>query len=452
MGMATKEITVQKVFESVSGASSYQLWVCFLCFLVMFLDGFDGTILGVALPKMAEYLHANMTAMGLAGGAASLGPLIGAVLLGMAADRFGRKWALVACSFVFGVFSLLTVFITNVEQLVLLRFIAGIGLGGAIPNALAFGSEYAPSSSRKTFVASMYAGVPMGATVGGLVAAYFIPSFGWQSLFVLGGTVPIVIALVAAVLLPESLEFLAGKGGNDERIRKIVARTAPAIAADRDYMFIPTSKKLPGAPFKRLFTEGRAFITVLFWIALMGGFYSLVILVAWAPALLHKSGATVVQYSLAFACLNFGSVIASVTVGRLMDKGSPFRILEAGFVIAFVSLIVFGLLAGGSLLTIAAISVIAGFFVNGSYSGLLTITTLSYPTDIRGTATGWAYAIGRIGAIVAPVAGGFLLTRGWSVTRICTTTAFVSLFVAAILLILQWRVTSADPSSARALG
>jgi len=444
--MATKEITVQNVFESVSGASSYQLWVCFLCFLVMFLDGFDGTILGVALPEMAEYLHANMTAMGLAGGAGSLGPLIGAVLLGMAADRFGRKWALVACSFVFGVFSLLTVFITNVEQLVLLRFIAGIGLGGAIPNALAFGSEYAPSRSRKTFVASMYAGVPMGATVGGLVAAYFIPSFGWQSLFVLGGTVPIAIALVAAVLLPESLEFLAGKGGNDERIRKIVARTAPAIAADRDYMFIPTIKKLPGARFKRLFTEGRAFITVLFWIALMGGFYSLVILVAWAPALLHKSGATVVQYSLAFACLNFGSVIASVTVGRLMDKSSPFRILEAGFVIAF------GLLAGGSLLTIAAVSVVAGFFVNGSYSGLLTITTISYPTDIRGTATGWAYGIGRIGAIVAPVAGGFLLTRGWSVTGICTTTAFVSLYVAAILVILQWRVTSANPSSARAPG
>ena len=336
------------------------LWICFVCFLVMFLDGFDGTVLGVATPKIAEYLHTNMAAMGVAGSAGSIGPFLGAVLLGMAADRWGRKWMLFSCCLVFGIFSFLTIYVTSVEQLTILRFIAGIGMGGAIPNALAFGSEYAPSRSRRTFVASMYAGVPMGATVGGLVSAWLIPHFGWQSLFLYGGIVPVFIALAVAIILPESLEFLAGKGGKEDRMRKILARTSPEIAADKDCKIVPTNVKLPGVPFTHLFKEGRASVTLLFWITLMGGFYSMVVLIAWTPTLLHKSGASVVQYSLAFAALNFGAVVASIAIGRLMDKGNPFRLLKVGFVLSFVSLVVFGIYAGGGLLTVIATSIICG--------------------------------------------------------------------------------------------
>ena len=447
--MASKELTVQKVFDSVGKSSPYQLWICFVCFLVMFLDGFDGTVLGVATPKIAEYLHTNMAAMGVAGSAGSIGPFLGAVLLGMAADRWGRKWMLFSCCLVFGIFSFLTIYVTSVEQLTILRFIAGIGMGGAIPNALAFGSEYAPSRSRRTFVASMYAGVPMGATVGGLVSAWLIPHFGWQSLFLYGGIVPVFIAFAVAIILPESLEFLAGKGGKEDRMRKILARTSPEIAADKDCKIVPTNVKLPGVPFTHLFKEGRASVTLLFWITLMGGFYSMVVLIAWTPTLLHKSGASVVQYSLAFAALNFGAVVASIAIGRLMDKGNPFRLLKVGFVLSFVSLVVFGIYAGGGLLTVIATSIICGIFVNGSFTGLLTITTITYPPDIRGTGTGWAYAVGRIGAVLAPIIGGILLHKGWSVTRICTTNAFVGLFVAFMLLLLQWRIKAAAAAATK---
>jgi AAHS family 4-hydroxybenzoate transporter-like MFS transporter len=361
----------------------------------------------------------------------------------MLADRFGRKWMLVVSALVFGLFTLLTVSITSAGQFALLRFLAGLGLGGAVPNDLAFGSEYASSRFRKTFAATMWAGIPAGATLGGFVGAWFLPHFGWQSLFVFGGVVPIIIALLAAALLPESLEFLVGKNKDKVRIRNIVAKIAPALARDERVEFSPSEKKLPGVPVKNLFTERRALMTVLFWIILSGSFYLTTIVVVWAPTLLHKTGATVVQYSLAFAALNFGAIVAAILAGRLMDWGNPYVILPVGFTVGFASLVVFGWFGGGAFLTAALLSAACGFFINGSQAGAVAIATVSYPPDIRGTAVGWAYGVAKIGNIVAPAAGGYLLTMGWSVSRICSTNALVGLFCAALILILRGRTAAA---------
>ncbi len=440
--MASKEITIQKVFDSVSKVSSYQLWICFLCFLVTTLDGFDMIVIGVATPKIAEYLHTSMKVLGLALGVVTFGPLVGAVLFGMPADRIGRKWTLAVSAFLFGLATLLTTLITNVGQLAVLRFITGLGAGGSIPVALAFGSEYAPSHLRKTFVATMYMGMPVGGTIGGLVAAYFIPHYGWQSLFVFGGVIPMLIAVTLMIFLPESMEFLAIRGNKDDRIRKTLARVAPAIANDLDYRFIPSEKKLPGVPLKHLFTEGRASVTLSFWLIMIGSLYILSIVVGWSPTLLHKSGASVVQYSIAFAAFNFASVVASFTIGRLMDKSNPFRLLESLFVLAFASLVIFGIFSGGSFLTVTCTSILCGLFVAGAFTGLLTLVTVSYPPAIRSTAVSWAYALGRIGSLLASSVGGYLITQGWTVTRICNWNALVGLIVAALILFLQWRVTA----------
>ncbi|HVN97544.1 MAG TPA: MFS transporter [Syntrophorhabdaceae bacterium] len=440
--MASKEIAVGKVFDSISKTSSYQIWVCFLCFLVTTLDGFDLIMIGVATPKIVEFLHITMQAFGLAMGLVIFGPLLGALVFGMPADRIGRKWMLIASALVFGAATLLTAFITNVGQLAVLRFFTGLGAGGAIPTALAFGSEYAPTRLRKTFVAAMYAGMPVGGTLGGLVAAYCIPHYGWQSLFIFGGAVPVVVAVMAMVFLPESLEFLAIKGTNDERIRKTFAKVAPAIAADKEYHFLPSEKKLPGVPIKHLFMEGRASVTILFWLILLGSLYILSLVVAWAPSLLHKSGASVVQYSIAFACFNFGSVVATFIIGRMMDKSNPFRLLEVLFVCSFFSLVIFGIFSRSSFATVTATSILCGLFVAGAFSGLLALVTVSYPPYMRGTAVSWAYALARIGSVLANVIGGYLITVGWSVTRICSTNAVVGLIVALLIIFLQKRLAA----------
>ncbi len=439
--MAGKAVSVEEVFDT--GISSYQIGVCVLCFLVTLLDGLDLTVVGVAIPKIAEFLHTKPGAFGIAMSASSVGAVIGSVVLGMAADRFGRKWMLSVSAFIFGLFTLLTVWITSVGELTLFRFIAGLGLGGAIPNALAYGSEYAPSSLRKTFVTTMFAGMPVGAMLGGLIGAWFIPRFGWPSLFVLGGGIHILISFVTAAVLPESLEFLVQKGKDKVRIRHIVAKIAPALAKDEEVEFRSAQKKLPGAPLKNLFTERRALMTILFWIVLVGGGYLASTLSSWAPTLLHKSGASVVQYSLAFAAYNFGSIVAFILVGRLLDLSDSFIILPIGFVLGFASLVGFGWVAGSSLLIVACLSVACGFFINGSQTGTLGLATVSYPTSVRGAAVGSAYAAARVGTIIAPLAGGHLLNLGWSVTRICSTSALAALVSAVFLLALRGRVAAA---------
>jgi AAHS family 4-hydroxybenzoate transporter-like MFS transporter len=431
-------ISIGEVFDT-SQFTSYQLLVCGLCFLVTFLDGFDLTVIGVALPKMADFLHVKPSALGLALSAGQFGPLIGAIVLGTLADRFGRKWMLFISALIFGVFTLMTAFVTSVEQLALFRFLGGLGLGGAIPNALTFGSEYAPARSRATFVTTMYAGMPAGSVLGALSAVFLLPNYGWQSLFLLGGATPIVIALAVALLLPESLEFMAQKGKNRLQVRKIISRIAPALAADENVEFRSTAKKLPGVPVKHLFTEGRAWTTILLWIALIGSLYSLWVLVSWAPTLLKRSGASIQQYSLAFACLHFGAFVATITFGRVMDKFNPFRVLMVGFAVGALSLAAFGLTAGGSFFIILVLSVVCGAFINGSNAGLLAVATTFYPVDIRASGIGWAYAVAKVGAMLAPAAGGFLLTQNLSVSRICGYQAVVGLFVAALLMLLHGR-------------
>ncbi len=444
----SKTISITEVFDN-SKFTTYQFGVCFLCFLVTFLDGFDLTVIGVALPKLAAFLKAKPSSLGIALAAGQFGPLIGAIVLGSLADKWGRKWMLCFSAMIFGVFTVMTAFITSVEQLALYRFLAGLGLGGAVPNALAFGSEYAPSRMRSTLTTCMYAGMSGGATAGSLAAVFLLPYYDWQSLFLVGGIAPIAIGILVAVALPESLEFLARKGKAENRIRTIIGKIAPDLAKDKAVQFIPTGAKLKGIPVKHLFADGRAIITVLLWISLIGALYSLWVLTSWAPTLLHKTGATVRQYSLAFACLHFGAFLATVSIGRFMDKFNPFWVLTIGFTTGFVCLSAFGFFAGGSFLVIAALSVLCGMFINGSNAGLLAVATISYPPAIRGSGIGWAYAVAKVGAMLAPAVGGVMLSMNWSTASICYVNALVGLFVAGFVLILKRRVTASERETAQ---
>ena len=313
--MASRVVSVSEVLDS-SPFTSYQVLVGVLCFCCALLDGFDLTVIGVAVPKIAEFLRVKPAALGLAMSAGQFGPLIGAASLGMLADRVGRKRMLVACALGFGLFTLLCAFVTTVEQLALFRFLAGLGLGGSVPTAIAFGAEYAPTRSRATLATTMYAGIPVGATLSGLTAFYILPHYGWQSLFVMGGIIPSVIAVMMALFLPESLTFLVRQSNGRSKVRGIVAKIAPAYALDKDVEFCSSDKKRAGVPLKHLFMEGRTTTTVLLWISFFLGYYLIYLMLSWAPTLLKKSGASVQQYSMAFALINLGSAIATIAVGR----------------------------------------------------------------------------------------------------------------------------------------
>jgi AAHS family 4-hydroxybenzoate transporter-like MFS transporter len=445
--MAESKVSIAEVLDA-NRFTPYQAWICFLCFCVVLMDGFDLTAIGVTLPKIADFLQSKPDALGLAVGAGQLGPLLGAIVFGMLADRWGRKRTAAVSAVLFGLFTLLTAFITSVEQLALCRFLAGLGLGGAIPIALAYGCEYAPSRLRASLTTTMYAGMAFGSMGAGLLAAYMLPRFGWQSLYYVGGAVPVVVGFLVALFLPESLAFLVRRGKDEAQVRKIISRIAPSVARDDEVAFCSSEEKLPGVPVKHLFTQGRAFNTVLLWLLFFLSFYLIWILLSWAPTLLRQSGATVRQYSLAFACINLGSAIATITIGRLMDRFDPFRMLKVAFVLAFVSLVFFGVAANSPFIVIAAVSTVTGFFVFGGNSGIMALATISYPPEIRGTGIGWAYAVGKVGSMLAPVVGGMLLSRNWSVSQICGANAVAALLVAGAIVILQRHVSSAGAQDA----
>ena len=436
--MSRNQVSVKDILDS-GRFTFYQTWICTLCFLLAFFDGFDLSLVGVSLPQIAEFLKSTPAALGVAMSAGNVGALIGALVLGMLADRFGRKQMLLVSAFTFGVFTLAIAFIQSVEQLVLLRFIAGLGLGGAVPNALAFGSEYSPSNKRATLATTMYAGVAIGATCAGLFSSYLLPKYGWQSLFLIGGIIACLIGFIALISLPEPLEFLIKRGENSDKVRilKIVSRIAPSYASVENVEFVSSEKRLPGVPFKHLFKEGCAGNTILLWMAFVLSYYLLWLILSWAPTLLKESGASPEEFSLAFACVNMGAVMATVLIGILMDKFSPFKILKIGFFFAFASVFIFGYFASCTFVVVAIVSVIMGFFVIGSNSGLMGLATISYPADIRGTGLGWATGIGRSGSLLAPIIGGIMLTERWSVNAICTTNALLALVVILIIFIMQ---------------
>ena len=437
-----RNIRIGDIFNDLP-FSLFHYRICTLCFLICFLDGFDLTIISVALPKIAEQLNSSASSLGIALGAGQFGPLVGAIILGSLSDRFGRKWTLFFCTFLFGFFTLITVTISNAEQLALYRFLAGVGLGGAIPNALSISSEYAPKRSQAFIVATMYAGMPTGAMAGGLLAAYFIPHFGWKSLFLIGGYTPFALGILVAIFLPESIEFMVSRKKQTDmiRVRCIFQKIAPSIADDNSIEFINTEDSCPGAPIKRLFTEGRAATTLLLWTICSGALYLLWVINTWAPTLLKNTGATVQQYSIAFAFLNLGAIISSLCIGRIIDRHNPFRALQICFVFAAISLVAFGLGAETSLLSlISVLSVVCGIFIYGSQTGTMTVAALSYPTDIRGTAIGWTYAVAKTGAMLAPVIGGYLLGLNWNISKICEANAIIGILTAGALLILQKNV------------
>ena len=436
--MPSNSVSVKEVLDS-GRFTLYQIWICTICFFLAFFDGFDLSLLSVSTPKIAEFLNTTPAAIGPAMSLGNVGALIGAFVLGMLADRFGRKQMLLVSAFTFGIFTLSIAYAQTLEQLVMLRFIAGLGLGGAVPNALAFGSEYAPTNKRATLATTMYAGVAIGATCSGLFSSFLLPKYGWQSLFMAGGITACVIGFIALISLPEPLEFLIkrGKERDQERIRKIVLKIAPSYGTMEGIHFVSSEERLPGVPFKHLFKEGRAANTILLWMAFILSYYLLWLILSWTPTLLRNSGASSQEFSLAFACVNMGAVVATVLIGVLMDKFNPFKILKIGFFLAFASVFIFGYFAASTFVIVAFVSAVMGFFVIGSNSGLMGLAAISYPADIRGTGLGWATGVGRFGSIVAPTVGTIMLSKNWSVNAICTTNAILALVVIVIIFIMQ---------------
>ena len=388
-----------------------------LCGLVALLDGMDLQSIGLAAPLMADALHVAPQAFGLVFSAALAGLALGAFALGPLADRHGRKRVLIVATVCFGIFTLCTAFADSFGELLVWRFLTGVGLGGAMPSFISLASEYVPGRMRAAIVSLLWAGFPLGGVVGGLLASRLIPAFGWRSVFFAGGAPPLLIAIALIWALPESLSYLANSGAAHERIARTLKQIFPEVAIPDNARFVVAENAKSDARMSQLFALGRASGTLLLWTSFFFAFMILVTNSAWSPTLLGAEGVPISHAAVALATFNFGSLFGSGVAGLLLTRFGIIAVLPgalAGGALAYA-------LVGYTAPSVAAITIfqgLFGLFAGCASSGLIALAAILYPSAIRATGVGCAMAAGRCGSIAGPLIVGALVGARWSTPSI----------------------------------
>jgi AAHS family 4-hydroxybenzoate transporter-like MFS transporter len=379
---------------------------------VLFLDGFDTQAIGYVAPALAKEWGLTKAALGPVFSAGLFGLMIGALVFGPLADRIGRKKIIIFSTLAFGLGTLVTAFIQDVNALLAIRFLTGLGLGGAMPNAVAMTSEFSPHRRRATMVMIMFCGFSIGAALGGLLAAALIPQFGWRSVFVVGGIAPLLLAPILALRLPESVRFLALTGRAHERVAELLARINPKAAFAPGTPFVVHEPHLAGLPVLHLFRDGRTLPTLLLWVVFFMSLLDLYFLSNWLPTVLNDLGASIPVSAVIGSMLQVGGVVGTFALGSVIDRFS-FRALALVYLMAVFAVAAIGQL-GHSVVFVTMAIFAAGFCIVGGQIAANALAATFYPTSMRATGVGWALGIGRVGSIVGPLVGGALLTAKWS--------------------------------------
>src|SRR3984885_3279154 len=264
----------------------FQIRLLLICAAVLFLDGFDTQAIGYVAPALAREWGLSKAALGPVFSAGLFGLMIGALLFGPLADRVGRRKIIIFSTLAFGLGTFATAFIQDVNSLLAIRFLTGLGLGGAMPNAIAMTSEFNPRRRRATMVMIMFCGFSVGAALGGFLAAALIPAFGWRAVFLLGGAVPLLLLPVLAIQLPESVRFLVLAGRTPLRVAGLLRSINPDIQVEPSTKFIVHEPALAGLPVLHLFRGGRTAVTLLLWVVFFMSLLDLYFLSNWLPTVL----------------------------------------------------------------------------------------------------------------------------------------------------------------------
>jgi AAHS family 4-hydroxybenzoate transporter-like MFS transporter len=449
-----RDINITRLIDN-GPLSRFQIGVIVCCALVSALDGIDTQSIGVAAPFIADGLGIKIADFGPIFSAALLGATIGAATFGPLADRLGRKTLLIVAAVLFGVFTILTAFANSVPTLYAFRLLAGLGLGGATPCFIALTSEYAPARLRAALVTVMWSAFPLGAMLGGLLNSYLIAELGWRAIFYLGGVAPLVLAVILAWYLPESIKFLLVRRNDSKAVERIVARLRSPLVGAGSFSFVVDEKQLPGISIRHLFTEGRALGTLLLWVPFFMGFGILTVAVLWTPALLRLNGISPANTAFVVAFNGLGGFIGQSTAGRLIERFGILAILFPAFVLGTAATV--GLGYGAASVGLAATFIgLVGLFMGFGTGGAIALAATIYPTPIRSTGVGWGMAMGRCGQIVGPLIAGALLGVGWSAGHIMIVIGSGGLIAAAFIVLFRaWFVRQkagqpADDASAKA--
>ncbi|MCS2151644.1 MFS transporter [Scandinavium goeteborgense] len=436
-----KTTTDIQAFINENPFTKYQWMILVLCFITVAMDGFDTAIIGFIASDLVQEWGVQKSALGPVMSAALVGLAVGALTAGPMADRIGRKKVLILSIVVFGGFSLLTAAATSLNQLTLLRFLTGLGLGAAMPNAATLMSEYAPERRRSLLVNLMFVGFPIGSSLGGFISAWLIPQYGWQSVLILGGVMPLILAVVLIFLLPESVRYLVAKNKSQPQVATILRRIAP-IAADTRFVLHETGGVPDKSALGVIFSPRYALGTVMLCLTYFMGLLIFYLLTSWLPLLIRETGASMSQASIITALFPLGGGIGVLILGALMDKFNPNKVVAVGWLLTGVFVCLVGF-STSSLVLMGVMVFIAGSIMNGAQSSMPALAAGFYPTQGRATGVAWMLGIGRFGGILGAFSGVFLMQAQLSFETIFMLLAIPALLSATALMV-KYAMTKTD--------
>lgn len=411
---------------------AFQLRVVGLCAIVAMIDGFDTQAIAFLAPAIAHAWGVPASGFGPVFGAGLLGGMLGAIGFGALGDRFGRKPALLASVLLFALASLATVLAGSIPELIGYRMVTGVGLGGAMPCIIALTSEYAPARMRSTLITSMFCGFPLGATIGGLGSAPLIAGYGWQSVLVVGGAIPLLLLPLLYSTVPESIAYLL-RMARYVQANRILDRLRLSLRAEQ-MRGASDAPPAAGAAIASLFNEGRASGTLLLWVTFFLSLALTYFLVNWIPTVSRAAGMSLQGAMIGVAMLNLGAIFGCVLLGRSIDRFGACRVICLSYAAGAMAIAAIGF--ANSAVTLAICAFIAGFFAIGAQMCVVALAASFYSTSFRATGIGWSMGVGRIGGIAGPVVGGVLVGMGLAARDIFMFTAAVSLLAAASVFVM----------------
>lgn len=395
--------------------SGYQRLLIFGTALAITLDGIDNQMLANVVPTLMGEWHLPRPAFANALAAGPLGMLIGALVGGLVGDRLGRRIALIGSAVVFACFTFGVAFVNDISSLIVLRLFAGIGLGGAIPNAAALASEYVPRRIRPFAITLTIVCTPVGGVIAGQLAAAIIVPYGWRTLFVLGGVVPLVVAAVLFKLLPESPRFLAMDRSRWPALRSVLRRLGHEVPDDAEFLDSAAAQTTSkGTAIAALFGPSLRLDTL----GLCGAFFfcliSTYIALQLIPVLMTGVGFTPVQGSQALSAYNFGGIFGAIAAALLIQRlGSRLTMLSiTALTVAAALTMAANVPSPAAVFEAMLMFTIIGALTNAVQTTLFALATHVYPTQIRGTGVGTSVAVGRIGGVLAVYIGNYAISFG----------------------------------------
>jgi AAHS family 4-hydroxybenzoate transporter-like MFS transporter len=429
-----KSATDVTAFIDRHRVSRFQALIVVLCFLIVAIDGFDTAAIGFIGPAIRAQWSLSPTQLAPVFGAGLAGLMAGAILFGPLGDRIGRKRMLLAAVFAFGASSCLSALAPTFGWLVALRFLTGLGLGSAMPNAITLTSEYCPVRIRSLLVTTMFCGFTLGSALGGFAAAALLEFYSWHSVLLVGGVAPIALGFVLIVLLPESVRYMVRARWDNARIAATLARIAPQENLGGRHFVLADLGTGKHVALLRLFAPNLRRGTALLWITFFMSLLVIYLLQSWMPTLFKTSGMSMRTAAIVAGVFQVGGTLGAIALGWLMDRLNPSAVLAGAYLLAGGFIAAIGYLTANPWL--AGVAVFwAGVCVSGTQVGANALSAAFYPTECRATGVSLANGVGRCGSVLGALAGGSMLSMGLPMSALFTLVG-VPCVIAAVTMLL----------------